>query len=140
MILRCNFEELRALRAGARAFLGLEPEAARGVAAPPASRAHVEALVPHLVGDLELETLAAQRVTEAGLRAIVDHLRVEMEQLVAARHPADEVAVAAYFDFAHAYSVLARVEETGREMAALIELVTGSPPTKANALTFTFPD
>jgi hypothetical protein len=48
--------------------------------------------------------------------------------------------VAAYFDFAHALSVQDRVRETGAEMVALIEVVTGRPATARVAATFLFPD
>ena len=57
-----------------------------------------------------------------------------------ATHPADEGAVVAYFDFAHALSVQSRLAEVGREMEALIELVTGGPATDRLASEFVFPD
>lgn len=140
VILYCNYEELSALKSGVRTLL----EGASGdpcaVAAPPTSRATIEALLPRLAGDLTVSTLLEQERLESAVQAIVECLRVEMEQAVLASHPADETAVAAYFEFAHARAVLERVEGLGREMTALIELVTGGAPTPELARTFQFPD
>ena len=140
MIFRCNFEELSALRHGARAVLDeYLPEEAT-VAAPPEERECVANVLPRLQGDLSIATLREQRGLRKAVTAIVERLRLEMEVTVATTHPADEGAVAAYFDFAHSYSVLSRLDEIGREMAALIELVTGAPPSDDVARTFVFPD
>ena len=140
MIVHCNFEELTALKAGARQMLdGHAPE--RGVvAAPPEEREQVAALLPHLSGDWSIETLAEQKTLLSAVAAIVDTLRVEMETTVTTTHPANEGAVSAYFDFAHAFSVLSRLEEIGQEMVALIELVNGGPVTDELATEFVFPD
>ena len=138
MILQCNYEEIRALRSGAHSWLESHPAEAVAVAAP--GRPDVAALLPYLDGDLTIATLAEQRSLEAGMDAVVELLRVEMEILVVETHPAHENAVAAYFDFAHAYGVLARVQHIGREMQALIEVVTGSPATPEVARSFAFPD
>ena len=54
VILHFSYEELRALRTGADAFLEGEGSAAGGVLAPPERRARVEALLPLLRGDLSL--------------------------------------------------------------------------------------
>ncbi len=140
MIVHCNFEELTALKAGARQMLdGHAPE--RGVvAAPPEEREQVAALLPRLSGDWSIETLAEQKTLLSAVAAIVDTLRVEMETTVMTTHPANEGAVSAYFDFAHAFSVLSRLEEIGQEMVALIELVNGGPVTDELATEFVFPD
>ena len=140
MILHFNYEELTALKAGAHVFLeGGETE--RGaVLAPPEARARVEALVPLLEGDISLSTLQELRGIEAAVIAIVDRLRVEMESVVVATHAADEGAVASYFDFAHAFTVAHRLGEMASEMEALIELMTGSPPTSDVLTSFCFPD
>jgi hypothetical protein len=140
VLLRCNFEEVTALNHGAHAILSREGEEAWVVTAPPGSRSAVEALIPRLDGDLEVETLADQQEVALAISTIVDFLRDEMETSVLAMHPADEGAVAAYFDFAHALTVQGRVEEVGREMAAVIELVTGQQPTPEMVFTFQFPD
>lgn len=141
MILRCNYEEVEALRGGARALLdrrsGSSPV---GVLAPPESRARVEALVPRLKGDLSVFTLAELWAVRVAVEAIVEHLREEMEAHVLASHAADESAVNAYFAFAHALTVASRVRELAEEMDAIIELVTGDSPTPETVRTFRFPD
>ncbi len=140
MILYCNYEEVTALAHGARAFLEEESTDERAVAAPSEARAAVEALVPRLEGDLSIETLAVQKRVQEALELIVEHLRLELETSVVASHAADEDAVAAYFGFAHALSVLSRVREMGDEMSAMIEVMTGRPPTERMEREFRFPD
>lgn len=141
MILRCNYEEVEALRAGARALLERTGDtAASTVLAPPESRARVEALLPRLMGDLSLATLDELRGVQAGIGAIVEQLREEMESEVLAAHAADESAVTAYFAFAHALTVQSRVGELAEEMEAIIELVTGGAPSPESLRRFRFPD
>jgi len=140
VIVHCNFEELTALKAGAHQVLdGYAPEHGM-VAAPPEEREQVAALVPRLGGDFSVTTVAEQRSLLHAVAIIVGILRIEMESLVVANHPADEFAVSAYFDFAHAFSVQARLYEVGLEMEALVELVTGGPVTEELARDFVFPD
>jgi len=140
MILRCNFEELGALRKGAHDLLAHGSGAASPVAAPPEGLEEVQALLPRLSGDLTLETLADQRRILKAVAAIVGGLKEEMDASVISAHPADETAVSAYFLYAHALGVLHRVAEVGQEMEALIEVVTGAPVTAEVAATFRFPD
>lgn len=140
MILRCNYEELRALRLGAHTWLEAHPEESRPIAAPAPGAPDVQALVPYLEGDMEIRTLSEQRRVEGAMNAVVEFLRAEMEVLVVETHPAHEGAVAAYFDFAHALAVLSRVREMGHEMESLIEVVTGEPATEPVARGFVFPD
>ena len=140
MIVHCNFEELTALKAGACQVLEGDAPEHGVIAAPPEERERVVALMPRLVGDLSVTTLAEQRSLLHAVAIIVEMLRVEMESTVATNHPAHEVAVAAYFDFAHAFSVQARLYEVGLEMEALVELVTGGPVTDELARDFAFPD
>ena len=140
MIVHCNFEELTALKAGARQVLdGYAPEHGM-IAAPPEEREQVAALMPQLGGDFSVTTLAQQRSLLHAVSIIVGILRIEMESVVTANHPAHEGAVSAYFDFAHALSVQARLYEVGLEMEALVELVTGEPVTEEFARDFVFPD
>lgn len=140
MILYFNYEELRALKAGAQTLLEGESGNCGSVLAPPQSRAQVEALVPRLEGDLSLPTLSELRAVAAAVDVIVACLRVEMEVTVLATHAADESAVAAYFDYAHALTVSRRLADMATEMEALIEVVTGERVTAAAAADFRFPD
>ena len=140
MIVHCNFEELTALKAGARQILNGYALERGVVAAPPEEREQVAALLPRLNGDWSVQTLAEQKALRSAVAAIVEILRVEMETAVTTTHPAHEGAVSAYFDFAHAFSVLSRLEEVGQEMVALIELVIGGPVTDELAREFVFPD
>jgi hypothetical protein len=140
VILYFNYEELTALRAGAQVLLDRDEPSYGSVLAPPESRARVEALLPRLEGDISLSTLEEVRGVLTAIEAIVECLRVEMESTVVATHAADEGAVAAYFDFAHGFTVQHRVGEMATEMEALIELVTGGRPTDGTARTFQFPD
>lgn len=140
MILRCNYEEVRALKSGARSLLNGEAGISAMVLAPSQSRARVEALLPQLDGDLSLTTLQQARSATMAVHAIVESLRAEMEAVVVATHAADESAVAAYFDFAHALTVANRLQEMVSEMEALIEVVTGEPIDAEAARSFRFPD
>jgi hypothetical protein len=140
VILHCNYEELTALRAGAQAFLDREEPVVERVLAPSQERARVEALLPHLGGDVSFSTLGEVRDAEMAVATIVECLRVDMEAMVVTTHAADEEAVAAYFDFAHGISVAHRLREMASEMEALLELVTGEPPTAEAIRSFRFPD
>jgi hypothetical protein len=139
MILSCNFEEIGALRHGAEHLLGERSRGHLSVAAPPEGREEVEVLLPRLSGDLAIETLAEQRQILKAVAAIVGQLKEEMDLWVMNTHPADESAVSSYFFYAHALAVLARLAEMGREMEALIEVVTGARVTSEVAATFLFP-
>lgn len=140
MILHFNYEELTALRSGARVYLEREGPGDGVVLAPSAERAEVEAFLDRLDGDISLSTLSDVRGVESAISAIVSCLRVEMESLVVTTHAADEGAVAAYFDFAHGFTVQHRLREMAAEMEALVELVTGAPPNEETERTFLFPD
>ena len=139
VILHCNFEEIQALKAGGRSFLEGGAEGPVPVRAPAGIRAQVEALLPRLVGDLDVESLAEAHGLRVAVQTIVGHLRAEMEAFVVDTHAADEAAVAAYFDFAHALSVSHRLDELVAEMEALVELLTGEPADDEAALSFRFP-
>lgn len=141
MILHFNFEEVQALKAGARAYLGhaVAPSGS-AILAPSESRAHVEALLPKLAGDLSFSTLEELWSVQSAVSEVADSLRVQMESMVLASHAADEDAVSAYFDFAHALTVSHRIAEIAAEMEGVIELVTGEAPSSELARTFRFPD
>jgi hypothetical protein len=140
VILYVNYEELTALRSGARALLDREDAGESPVLAPTEERARVEAIMPLLDGDISVSTLDELRTVESAILAIVECLRVEMDTAVIATHAAHEGAVAAYFDYAHGLTVAHRLGEMASEMEALIELVTGAPPTPETSRSFLFPD
>jgi len=140
VILHCNYEEIQALRAGARTVLEAragEPCFARTL---PNGREQVEELLPRLDGDLSFHTLAEIQVVTRAVDTIVDCLRIDMDAFVIATHPAHEDAVAAYFDFAHALAVLGRLRVMGSDMQTLIEVLTGGPADDVAAREFVFPD
>jgi hypothetical protein len=140
VILYLSYEEVQALRQGARSFLREEGGGPCAVAAPPTARAEVSALEEKLVGDLDVNTLGQQRALTSAVSTIVECLRIEMETAVGETHPAHEGAVAAYFEYAHCLSVLSRLREIGNEMEALIEVLTGKPADTETATNFHFPD
>jgi hypothetical protein len=140
MILSCNFEEMNALSHGVRAFLGEPGITESAVAAPTATRAAVESLLIRVDGEFSVRTLADQMELEGALRAVVECLREELDSCVLATHAASEEAVSAYFDFAHALSVLGRASDMGEEMSALVGLMSGAPPNERTIREFVFPD
>lgn len=141
MILTCNFEELRALASGAELILTDHGHSSTGgIVAPAVAAAEIERLQSRLVGDLTISTLAEQREVRKALAAICDDLHERLEEKVVQFHPAHEEAVALYFDYAHSFAVLTRLDEMGAEMRALIELTTGEPVNDVTAATYTFPD
>lgn len=141
MILNCNFEELRALASGAELLLSGDRHAAEGgIAAPSAAAPAVERLRPRLDGDLSIPTLAAQRDIRSAVAAICEELHERLEAKVIEFHPAHEEAVSLYFDYAHAFGVLSRLDEMGVEMSAMIELITGEPASDETASSVSFPD
>jgi hypothetical protein len=140
VILHCNYEELQALRAGARSILEPTPENTCGLQLSPAGRANVEALLPLLDGDLTFQTLAELQRASSAVVTVVECLRVEMDAHVISTHPAHEGAVAAYFDFAHALAVLGRLREAEHEMEAMIEVLTGGSDKERAVQEFVFPD
>jgi len=140
VILQFNYEELTALKAGASGLLQEGEPVGAVVLAPPERRARVEALVAMLDGSLSLESLAEVHEVQVAVESIVGWLRHEMESAILTTHAADESAVAAYFDFAHAFTVSHRVTEMASEMTALIELMTGAPPTVDSSRNIHFPD
>lgn len=138
MILHCSFEELSAVSAGAeRVLVGT---GSGGVMAPPEVIADIEALVPRLTGDISLDTLAEARGVERALECILEESRQRTDDFILQQHPAAEAAVASFFDYAHTLTLLDRTRRMAAQMAALIELMLGSPPTDATAASYQFPD
>ena len=140
MILHCTFEELSALGAGGERVLAEAGSGVSVVTAPPEVIADVEALLPRLIGDLSVTTLAEQQSIARAVTFIVAELKQRLDAQILDTHPADEYAVGAYFDYAHALSVQDRVVRVGKEIAAVIELLTGAPPTPDMVRNFTVPD
>jgi hypothetical protein len=140
VILHCTFEELSALNAGAVRVLADPDNAGVVVAAPPQIVADLEALTPRLTGDLSVSTLAEQRSIGRAAAYILSDLKQRMDATIVAEHPASEATVQAYFEYAHVLSFEDRVRRIGDEMAALIELMTGAPPTEETARSVAFPD
>ncbi|HEX7088991.1 MAG TPA: hypothetical protein VF192_02575 [Longimicrobiales bacterium] len=139
MILRCSFEELSALTAGAGRVLDAYATDGR-VSAPAEVAATLETLLPELTGDLSIGTLEQQQRLERALEAVLEDVKRRMDELIIEQHPAAEDAVAAYFEYAHVLTVLDRLRKMGMEMQAIIELTTGRPADEEMARTVTFPD
>lgn len=140
MILYCTYEELSALSAGGERVLAEAGSGISVVTAPPEVVADVEALLPRLSGDLSVATLAEQQKIARAVTFIVAELKQRMDSMILDTHAADEYAVGAYFEYAHALSVQDRVIRMGDEMAAMIEVLTGAPPTADMIRNFTIPD
>jgi len=139
VVLHCSYEEGRALARGAEVVLSHEGGTG-SLLAPPVETAAVENLARRLNGDLSVHTYHELEGVESALEAVTDALGAHMDSLILATHPAGEEAVVAYFDYAHALTVLGRARELKSEMAALIELMTGSPVTEESARVVSFPD
>lgn len=141
VILSFNFEELRALETGTELFLSDHFHTSdSSVAAPVEAFYAVERLRPRLSGAVEVETLAEQREIRRAVAAVASDLHERMEEAVLRYHPAHEEAVALYFDYAHVFGVLTRIDQMGAEMSAIIELMTGEPANDRTARSVTFPD
>ncbi|HEX6588483.1 MAG TPA: hypothetical protein VF039_05625 [Longimicrobiales bacterium] len=139
MILHCAYEELTALGATANRVVSAADDGSR-VAAPPQALADVASLQPRLHGDLSIATLEEQRSVERAVEYLLDALRDRMNGFILSQHVGSEDSINAYFDYAHVYALLDRVRGVGREMVAMIELMTGEPPTAETARSVTFPD
>jgi hypothetical protein len=127
MILRFNFEELRALASAGESLVATGPREAAG---------RIEKLLPRLTGDVSIETLDDQRAVRRSVAAIVDDLKVRMDRTVLENGPANEEAVNLYFDYGHSRTVLHRLDVMGGEMEALADLMTGGHPEVAGAIHF----
>ncbi len=141
MLVRCTFEELTAFTAAAeRALLSAASAGNVSVAAPPRELDDVEALLSRVDGDFDLDTLAQQRSAARALDLILDELRERVDGTILEQFVGAEDAVIAYFDYAHVLTLRDRVRRAGEQMEAVIELMTGAPPTEESASSTTFPD
>ena len=138
MILHCNFEELRALTAASEMIVGETHGHPGAVAAPPEALVMVEQLLPRLTGDVSIETLDDQRRVQKAVSFICSELHHRLDEQIIDTNPANEDAIALYFDYGHSRTVLHRLEQMGAEMEAIVDLISGSNP--AAASTVTFPD
>jgi hypothetical protein len=140
-LVRCTYEELTALTAGAeRTLQAAAIGGGVGVAAPPRELADVEALLARADGDIELRTLHEQRSVARALDLIVATLHGLMESSVLEAYVGAEEAVVAYFDYAHVLTFRERVRHVGEEMEAVIELMNGAPASPDVAREITFGD
>ena len=139
MILHCTYEELTALGATASRIVSAAEGNAR-LSAPPEALADVASLQPRLHGDLSIATLEDQRAVERAIEYLLEELRDRMNEFILMQHVGSEDSVNAYFDYAHVYSLRDRVRGVGREMVAMIELMTGAPPTLETSRSVTFED
>lgn len=137
MIMRMSFEEVTALNAASERLLS-SPDGG-GVAAPPEVMAELELHLP-LRGDISVVTLAGQRRLVRAVDHVLDHLKRRMDALVVELYVGADDAVNAYFDYANVLTLRSRLEAIGREMTAMIELMTGEAPTAATAEQVTFAD
>ena len=139
MILHCTYEELTALGATASRIVSAAEGNAR-LSAPPEALADVASLQPRLHGDLSIATLEDQRAVERAVEYVLEELRDRMNEFILLQHVGSEDSVNAYFDYAHVYALRDRVRSVGREMVAMIELMTGAPPTLETSRSVTFED
>ena len=136
MILHCNFEELRALTSASEAIVADGHAHAGSVAAPPEAVVMVEQLLPRLDGDMSIETLPDQRRVHTAVRFICGDLHRRLDERIIETHPAEEEAVALYFEYAHSRTVLHRLDLMAAEMEAIVDLIGGGSPTAGTGVTF----
>lgn len=139
MILHCTYEELTALGATAGRVVSTAEGGSR-LAAPPQALADVASLQSRLHGDLSIVTLEDQRAVERAVDYLLEELQERMNEFILTQHVGSEDSINAYFDYAHVYALRDRVRGVGREMVAMIELMTGAPPTAATARSVSFQD
>jgi hypothetical protein len=133
VILHLSFEELRAIASAGELMVAGQARGA-GIVVPSEWSHRVDALLPRLTGDMSIETLDDQRQVRETVGGLVAEMHRRLDQQVIETHPGHEEAVAMYFDYAHARSVLARLDLMGAEMEAIASLIAGDPAA------MTFPD
>ena len=137
MIFRVNFEEIAALNSAAERLMA--PAGNVPVMAPPEAIAELESRLP-LEGDLTVQTLGQQRRLLAGVEYVLEHLKRRMDALIVEQYVGSDDAVNAYFDYANVLTVHGRLVEVGREMTAMVEVMSGGAATAEAAESITFPD
>jgi hypothetical protein len=138
MILHCTFEELSVMSAAAERVLVAHGPG--GVAAPPQVITDIESLAPRLAGDIGVESLAQLQSIQRAAGFLLSDARERTDALILEQYPAAEAAVLSYFEYAHILTFLDRAERMAAQMRALIELMTGAPPTEESARQVSFPD
>lgn len=137
MIFRISYEEVTALNSAAARLL--TPHGDEPVVAPPEVMAELEQRLP-LEGDFSVDTLAQQRRLLAAVDYVLDHLKRRMDALLVEQYVGSDDAVNAYFDYGNVLTIRARLVEAEREMAAMVEVITGEPVTRESAEGIAFPD
>lgn len=137
MILRVSYEEATAVNSAAERVLS----SAGGVAvlAPPEVVEDLELLLP-FPGDVSVTTLACQERLLAAVEYVLEHLKRRMDAFITEQYVGSDDSVNAYFDYAYVLTIRDRLRNIGREMRAMIEVMTGGPPTPEAAEAIEFPD
>ena len=125
MILHLSFEELRAIASAGELIVADEARGSAGVAAAPEWARKMELLLVRLTGDVSIETLDDQRRVRETVGLIVGQMHRRLDEQIIETHPGHEESVALYFDYAHARSVLDRLDRMGAEMEAIADLIAG---------------
>src|SRR4051812_35023951 len=105
VILHCNFEELRALMAASELIVADAHGQPGTVVAPPEALVMVEHLLPRLTGDVSIETLEDQRRVHKAVDFICGDLHRRLDDRIIETNPANEDAIALYFDYGHSRAV-----------------------------------
>jgi hypothetical protein len=137
VIVQLSFEEVTTLNSAVERMLS--PGDGGGVVAPPEVLAELEARLP-LRGDISVNTLAKQVRLVGAVGYVMEHLKRRMDALVVERYVGDDDAVNAYFDYANILTLHTRLTAVGREMRAMIQLMTGGAVTDESARSISFPD
>lgn len=134
MILRMSFEEITALNTAARRMLAGTGDG--GVLAPPEALAELETRLP-LDGDISVRTLPEQDRLLGAVDVVLAHLRRRMDAIIVDQYVGSDDSVNAYFDYANVLTARSRLAGIGKEMAAMVELITGElMPEEADDITF----
>lgn len=136
MILRVCYEEVTALNSAAERLLA--SPGGGGVVAPPEALAELEGRLP-LRGDLSVETLAQQRRLLGAVEHVLTHLKRRMDAIILEQYVGSDDAVNAYFDYANVLTIQGRLQDLGREMIAMLEVMGGAVGPDA-AEEIAFPD